>query len=224
MAGPQRARTTISLTGLDLFKHTTSSSARTSLSDTIYYLINSVPHIHEFSYLGPFRDLESVAPPIHSRLREQSPAGLITFNEMISEIGLSAFDHINAPLPGPGDHKVLIQLIKETNPEVRAVLPGPSWMVVTSEPLNSTAAEPFATLKDQEIHGTYVSAQGAERRARELVADTLSAKQGSRAMEMPHPEGAGKVHLIVSARSEPVLCVEARRENGNFIAPPGSRR
>lgn len=224
MAEPERVRTVISLRGLELFNLNPSSPARVSLSDTIYYLMTSIPHLHQFSYLGPFRDLESVASPIRSKLSELSPAGLIVFDEMIAETGLSAFDHVNAPLPGPGDHKVLIRLIRETNPEVRAILPGPSWMVVSSEPLSSTVVEPFATLKDQEVHGTYVSAQGAEQRAREVVANTLSGRPGARTMEMPHPEGSGKVHLVVSARNEPILCVEARRESGEFTAPPRSRR
>jgi hypothetical protein len=172
--------------------------------DTIYYLKTETPHLHDFSVFGPFHCLEAVLPSIKAKLREESPAGLAMFDEVMSRgpNALSSFEHIVAPLQG--NHTMVIRLVKEQNAEVAATLPGPTWTIICGEPLSS-AAEAMK-LKDLSLCGTFVSAQKANEALRRVVADKLQGNSRGRKLELPKEDGTmaclaqlgGKTWLVES--------------------------
>lgn len=165
MAQPQRVHTTMRVNGANVF----GLGSPQPPTDTIYYLRTSTPHLHDLSLIGPFHVLDAMVPSLRAKLRDESPAGLQMLDEMMAASRISAFEHINAPLPGLGNHKMRIELIREKNPEVLAILPGPVWLVVISEPLQGAQLGPIPKLKSQRFHGTFISAEKAKEAARELL-------------------------------------------------------
>ena len=203
----QSVRTTIRV---NPFKRGSPPSSSSS-SDTIYYLKTSTPHLYDFSLFGPFHVLDAIVPSLHTKLQATSPAGLAMFEDLMAAGGIAGFQHIKAPLPGPENHTMTVELVEEVNPEVLAILPGPAWTVVISEILpDYDASDP--KLKSQELRGTFISAEKANNAARELLRDVLKSMRGGQAIDMPRADG-GVDYAVVSAKES--LVIEVRLDRGD---------
>jgi len=196
MAAPERTVMRFSINNFQALLGRNSAPSSPQPTDTIYYLKTETPHLHDFSVFGPFHLREAIVPSIRQKLQQTSPAGLATFDDLISRMGLSSFEHIVAPLPG--GHSMTIRLIKEKNPEVAATLPGPAWYVVSVEQLSLYSS--FSEFKSFDICGTYTSAEAANQAARRLA-------------EAKKQEEPGAIHGQDMRDNGTIQCVILSRDN-----------
>lgn len=176
---------------------------------TIYYVQTSTPHIHDMSMFGPFHCLEALVPSVRRKLAQTSPAGLLTFDEMLSSAdGHISFEHILAPLED--GNKMMIQVITRCNSEVAASLPGPVWNVVCSEILNPfDPASP--KLKSFDIVGSFISPEAANEAVREVVASKARGMRAARQMVERQDDGATNALVM---NSSACWIVESKLDDG----------
>ncbi|KAH8819308.1 hypothetical protein F5884DRAFT_760222 [Xylogone sp. PMI_703] len=146
-----------------------------------------------------------------------SPAGLDTFNEMLSsgQNGLESFQHIEVPLSG--GHKMMVRLTREENPEVAAKLPGPTWVVVCVEAKPKDAADGQPLLEDMIICGAFLSMDKANEAARQVLADI------TRGVEARKVEQIQKNGALACVAVSPIKTwmVEVKYESGiEYFSPP----
>jgi hypothetical protein len=181
--------------------------------DTIYYVKTETPHLGDFSIFGPFECLEAVVPSIRLKLQETSPAGLNTFDEMMTTgpNALMSFEYVVAPLPD--GCTMTIRLLKEQNAELAATLPGPAWVVLCAEPTPSSLAsrDEEPKLKDLTICGAFISAEKANQAARQVVADKLQGMRRGRRVEEMKSDGTVQCAAISATQA---WLVEVKRESG----------
>jgi hypothetical protein len=176
--------------------------------DNIYFVKTHTPHIHDFRVDGPFKHLEAIIPAVRERLRS-SAEGLRRFNELLLNHGVGFFTTLTASLPS--DDLIHITLQTEDNAAVKALLPGPTWMVLVARAEPGAGAQHYTT-KELCIYQTFTSFAGANSEAR-MVADRKMAVivQGKRKSETA--DSAGNLTFIVVGKHDAFI-VTVRYEEG----------
>lgn len=184
--------------------------------ETIYYIQTHTPHVGDFSFFGPFREPDEAEPSIRNKLQEASPVGHVLFDEMISsrQDGLASFDHLDVPLAG--GRTMTLKLLKEKNAEVKATLPGPSWLVLIAEQSPIRSSADALALDSFTIHGAFVSVERANKAAWEILAGKVRTMPGARTFEEVKSDRSLNCGIISRKKS---VAIEVKFETGNIVSP-----
>jgi mitochondrial splicing suppressor protein 51 len=184
-----------------------------SSTDTIYYIKTHIPHLDDFTMFGPFHCPEAAVPSIQRKLQQTSVTGLDAFNEILSSApnGIESFEHLEAPLSN--GKTMVIQLVKEQNPELAAALPSSSWVVLCCEIAGASLAsmDKEPRIKKMDICGSFLTIEKANEAAQQVVEEKLRGMQGGKKIKNSKSNGA-----LMSAIISPTqgYLVQVKRDSG----------
>jgi hypothetical protein len=99
--------------------------------------------------------------------------GKATVNELLENGQLGYMLHVISPINNDQNRTKTCRILKETNAEVKARLPGPAYYVALSEVdgefLRTQPAEGTTPCSDMSVHGTFLAEGDAIAKAREVA-------------------------------------------------------
>ncbi|KAF2232439.1 hypothetical protein EV356DRAFT_534555 [Viridothelium virens] len=128
--------------------------------DTIYFLTTAIPNDDDWSVLGPFENREKTLPSLFDKVVSINPSALPELEELVA-LTKGDFAHYNFRT-GDG-HEATICLEKQQNADVKATLPGPSWIMIVVGPMavEPGGERPFDRADISTIGGAFTTREGA---------------------------------------------------------------
>ncbi|KAH7139089.1 hypothetical protein B0J11DRAFT_35236 [Dendryphion nanum] len=169
---------------------------------TIFYLTSKTPHIDSFSFYGPTSTFAALLPQIHS-LTTSSPHAirklhLLRSSPTLHFDTLGFTDLIIKRERGSYTH---LHIIREVNPPVFYLLPGPVYTVSAHGPLRHDMGTALRTVmggrpggwaENSRVVGSFVDVEPAKERAREVLGEMLEGELGVMVSEADEKGGKGR--------------------------------
>lgn len=193
--------------------HDESACARADVTDSIkndgiiYYLKTSTPHLHDITIWGPFETIEAVAAQMHRSFGSECPDGHKTVDQLLADNQLIFVGHVSSPINNDLNKIKTCRILKENNPGMKKLLPGPSWRVfsmdVDTDALEQTSATASfverRAVRDADIQGTFASEEAAIERAKQTAKAVARSVENGSVLVLGH-EHHGSVGKFVAGR------------------------
>lgn len=136
---------------------------------------------------------------------------------------LGGMEHITSPIDNDQNRTKTCRIIKETNREVKARLPGTAYVVIQTDPdletIRSLGGRPPSDgipVHAMEVHGSFTEQAPAAARARQ-IAEEMAGRGRNRCIQDANGSGFGLVgsFAVVEGR-EIVAVIQVRRDDGQM--------
>ncbi|KAK5163202.1 uncharacterized protein LTR77_010788 [Saxophila tyrrhenica] len=171
------------------------AASSTGKGDTnLYYLHQSIPHLHDIRLTGPYftplelaNDMYHFFGPSCFRARDK-------LTEAVQAGTLIDIESITTPVHNDQNRVRTCHILREANPTVRARMPGPMYYVASSAILTELAEliphapdDPSVILpmKDKQVHGSFLDKDEAFAKAREVAREVAAGMEGSGMIDIP---------------------------------------
>ncbi len=165
----------------------------------IYYMQTLTDRVEEASISGPIETLEAVAHEMRHLFLAECPRALQTIDHLLAQGRLGTVGSVSSyPLGDDTSNAKTCEIIKEHNPRVKALLPGPAWFVVSGDANYNQRVE----VERSEVHGTFSSKAEAVVGAR-AVGQRKAEEQGDGRVDdvtekSGDPTGLGSIQRLMT--------------------------
>jgi hypothetical protein len=140
------------------------------------------------SLSGPYHSVEAIAAQMRNNFGTESQQGKETVDELLENGQLGHMLHVTSPINNDQNRTKTCRIIKGTNAEVKARLPGPAYYVASSEidahDIHTQPADGTMPCSDMTLHGTFLDEESATATARQVATGIASSLQNAQMSEL----------------------------------------